>query len=130
MSKPKKKPSRATPRARALVPATTQLARDDLREIYAVIASIPRGKVVTYGEVADMVGRPNGHRFVAKAMRTCPKGLPWQRVVGRRDARRAKISIQDPSQAAVQRKLLEKEGVVFDDTGSIVMARSGWMASM
>jgi alkylated DNA nucleotide flippase Atl1 len=60
-------------------------------------------------------------------MKVCPKGLPWQRVVGRRDLRRAQINIQDPEHAALQRSLLEKEGVVFDANGFIVMARSGWL---
>jgi methylated-DNA-protein-cysteine methyltransferase-like protein len=100
---------------------------DDIAEIYAVVAAIPRGKVATYGEVAELAGKPMGHRLVARAMRSCPARLPWQRVVGRHDARRAHISIGDPEHAALQRKLLEKEGVVFDDAGLIVMRKSGWI---
>jgi methylated-DNA-protein-cysteine methyltransferase-like protein len=99
----------------------------DMAEIYRLVRTIPRGRVITYGEVAELVGRPSGHRFVAKAMRICPEGLPWQRVVGRHDARRSHISIHDPEHAALQRSLLEKEGVVFDAAGYIVMARSGWL---
>jgi methylated-DNA-protein-cysteine methyltransferase-like protein len=120
------KPSKKKKQKSGVAP---QLARDDLREIYALVRSIPRGKVVTYGEVAEMVGRHNGHRFVAKAMKTCPDGLPWQRVVGRRDARRAQINIQDAEHATLQRSLLLAEGVVFDASGCIVMSRSGWLAS-
>ena len=99
----------------------------DASEIYALVRTIPRGRVITYGEVAELVGRPAGHRFVAKAMKVCPPGLPWQRVVGRRDARRAQINIQDPEHAALQRSLLEKEGVVFDAGGFIVLSKSGWL---
>ncbi|HEY2733808.1 MAG TPA: MGMT family protein [Polyangiales bacterium] len=99
----------------------------DRRAVYALVRAIPRGKVVTYGQVAEMIGRHAGHRFVAKAMRECPARLPWQRVVGRRDARRGQISIQDPEHAALQRSLLTKEGVVFDPNGFIVLSKSGWM---
>ena len=100
---------------------------DELKEIYAVVAAIPRGKVATYGEVAELAGKPLGHRVVARAMRACPARLPWQRVVGRKDARRARIAIGDPEHASLQRKLLEKEGIVFDDAGFIVMRKSGWL---
>jgi methylated-DNA-protein-cysteine methyltransferase-like protein len=99
----------------------------ELKEIYAVVAAIPRGKVATYGEVAELAGKPLGHRVVARVMRTCPARLPWQRVVGRHDARRARIAIGDPDHAALQRKLLKAEGVTFDDAGFIVMRKSGWL---
>src|SRR5262245_53003009 len=66
-------------------------ARGSAREraIYALVAKIPRGKVATYGQIAELVGIRAGHRVVAAAMRSCPDGLPWQRVVGRKGARRA-----------------------------------------
>jgi methylated-DNA-protein-cysteine methyltransferase-like protein len=98
-----------------------------LSEIYAAVRAIPRGKVATYGQIAELVGLPSGHRIVARAMRTCPARLPWQRVVARKDARRAKIGIVDAEHAARQRALLEREGVVFDAAGFIVLRKSGWL---
>lgn len=95
--------------------------------IFAVVRRIPRGKVATYGEVALLAKLPSGHRQVARAMSLCPPSLPWHRVVGRKDARRAKISILDPHGAATQRARLEREGVAFDESGFIVMRRSAWM---
>jgi alkylated DNA nucleotide flippase Atl1 len=56
-----------------------------------------------------------------------PSRLPWQRVVARKDARRAKIGIADAEHAALQRSLLEREGVVFDAAGFIVLRKSGWL---
>jgi methylated-DNA-protein-cysteine methyltransferase related protein len=100
---------------------------DGAAAIYAVVRAIPRGKVATYGQVAELAGIPSGHRVVARAMRSCPSGLPWQRVVGRKDTRRARISVQDPAHIAEQRSMLRREGVVFDDNGFIVLARSGWL---
>ena len=97
------------------------------REIYAVVRAIPRGKVATYGEIGELIGIPAGHRVVARAMRTCPDGLPWQRVVGKKDARRAQINVMDAEHAALQRKLLARDGVALDDNGYIVLARFGWL---
>lgn len=96
-------------------------------EIYAFVRTIPRGKVVTYGQIAELVGLVRGHRVVARAMRTCPAKLPWQRVVAKKDARRAQVSLHDPEHAALQRKMLEAEGVVFDANGFIVLGKSGWL---
>jgi methylated-DNA-protein-cysteine methyltransferase-like protein len=95
--------------------------------IYEVVRAIPRGRVATYGQVAELAGLGRGHRIVARAMKSCPKGLPWQRVVGKKDARRAQVNIQDPEHARLQRRLLEREGVRFDDAGFIVLRRWGWL---
>jgi len=97
--------------------------------IYAVVRAIPRGRVATYGQVAELAGLPSGHRRVARAMKYCPQSLPWQRVVGRKDARRAQIAIQDSEHATLQRRLLEVEKVGFDDAGYIVLRRFGWLPS-
>ncbi len=97
------------------------------REIYAVVRAIPRGKVATYGQIAELAGIARGHRIVARALRSCPAGLPWQRVVAKKDARRAQVGIQEPDHAALQRALLEAEGVAFDANGFIVLRASGWL---
>jgi methylated-DNA-protein-cysteine methyltransferase-like protein len=94
--------------------------------IYAVVRAIPRGRVATYGQVAELAGIPAGHRIAARAMRFCPEALPWQRVVGKKDARRGQISIDAPDHAQLQRALLEGEGVKFDANGFIPLARAGW----
>jgi|GEM_PF-290838 len=97
------------------------------RAIYEVVAAIPRGAVATYGQVAELAGLPRGHRRVAQAMRYCPKGLPWQRVVGRKDARRAQIAIPDSEHASRQRALLKAERIRFDDDGFILLKQFGWV---
>jgi methylated-DNA-protein-cysteine methyltransferase-like protein len=98
-----------------------------LREIYAVVRAIPRGCVATYGQIGELAGIPAGHRVVARAMRGCPPKLPWHRVVGKQDARRARIAVQDPDHVRTQRKLLEREGVRFDPNGFIRLADAGWL---
>jgi methylated-DNA-protein-cysteine methyltransferase-like protein len=100
---------------------------DQASAIYEVVRAIPRGRVATYGQLAELAGIPSGHRIAARALKTCPDGLPWQRVVGKKDARRAQISVQEPEHVALQRKLLEREGVRFDANGYIVLERFGWL---
>jgi len=96
------------------------------RAIWAVVKRIPRGKVATYGKVAELAGLPGGARVAGAAMRGA-KGLPWQRVMGKRGPRRAGIAILDPVGAAIQRRLLEAEGVELTDRGLIDLTRYGWL---
>jgi methylated-DNA-protein-cysteine methyltransferase-like protein len=128
------KPRGVAKSARTSKPARTSKTRSAAHaeastaaEIYAVVRAIPRGKVATYGQIGDLIGLPAGHRVVARAMRTCPDGLPWHRVVGKKDARRAQISVQDPEHVALQRKLLAREGVKFDAGGYIPLRAAGWL---
>jgi methylated-DNA-protein-cysteine methyltransferase-like protein len=96
---------------------------------YRIVRRIPRGRVATYGDVALAAGRPRGARqvgFALAALRGSRHDLPWQRVLGARPRGHASISILDPVGAAVQRKLLEAEGVRFDDRDRIDLARFGW----
>jgi methylated-DNA-protein-cysteine methyltransferase-like protein len=53
-------------------------------------------------------------------MAACPKDVPWQRVLNSK----GEISLR--AGAAEQRRLLEAEGVVFDDKGRVDLARFGW----
>jgi methylated-DNA-protein-cysteine methyltransferase-like protein len=92
--------------------------------VYALVRRVPAGRVVTYGQVAAMVGVPRAARTVGQAMRICPAGVPWHRVVNGRGAvsRRG-----DGSGALSQRLLLEGEGVRFA-RGRIDLARFRWSA--
>lgn len=99
--------------------------------IYAVVRQIPYGRVITYGQVAELAGQPRAARLVGTAMRvSVPElGLPWHRVVGKRSATRAGVSIHDPVGAAVQRGLLAQEGVEVSSAGTISLARFGWLST-
>ena len=86
--------------------------RQFFKQVYAVVRTIPRGKVLTYGQIAALLGSPYMARQVGWAMHGCPKGLPWQRVVGAG----GKILVNSLSAgggALLQRRLLELEGVHF-----------------
>ncbi len=95
-------------------------------KIYAVIRRVPRGKVVTYGQVAALAGLPKRARLVGTALREAPEGadLPWQRVInaGGKVSSRGGLGVQE----GFQRHLLEEEGVVFDAHGRTDLERFGW----
>ena len=99
------------------------------RSIYAVVRRIPTGQVATYGQVAELAGIPGGARVAGAAMKTSKPSdrLPWQRVIGKAGKNRGRIAIHDPVGAAVQRQLLDDEGVVVGDTGLIALDRYGWL---
>jgi methylated-DNA-protein-cysteine methyltransferase related protein len=90
--------------------------------VWRLVRKIPRGRVVTYGLLSELIqGRltPVG---VGWALRAAPDdALPWQRVVNARGG----IST-DGEHPGLQRALLEAEGVRFDEQGLIDLARYGW----
>ena len=98
-------------------------------EIYGIVRRVPRGRVSTYGAVALLAGKPRGARqvgYALAALRGARHDVPWQRVLGARPRGTAAVSIRDPVGAAVQQRLLEREGVRFDDRGRVDLGRFGW----
>ena len=86
---------------------------------------IPRGKVCTYGDVAEVAGLPRRARLVGTVLRqTSGRGLPWYRVINAG----GRISFPVGSDAyARQRHKLEAEGVVFAG-GRVDLRHYGWPA--
>ncbi len=115
-------------------PADADLITAEEREslyapVYATVRSIPIGKVMTYGQVADAtVGISVTARQVGSAMRYVPAGVPWQRVVGAGGY----LPIIKLSPELFQRQiaLLQQEGVCFleRDPGRVDMRRSQWLS--
>ncbi len=85
--------------------------------VYAVVAAIPYGKVMTYGDIARQIGYPRKARFVGFAMRACPEDLPWHRVV------KADGSIAGGGFAPVRKMLLDQEGIPFLPDGRIDLTK-------
>jgi methylated-DNA-protein-cysteine methyltransferase-like protein len=117
--KPKQEP-RLTQVIRSSAPSSNTLAT-----ILRVVKRIPRGRVMTYGGVAAAAGMPRAARMVGNALRRFGGTVPWQRVVGRRSARTAHITIGDVRTSTEQRRLLENEGVKFDVRGAIDLTEFG-----
>ncbi|HSN29698.1 MAG TPA: MGMT family protein [Kofleriaceae bacterium] len=99
------------------------------RLIYEVIQRIPKGHVATYGQVAELAGIPGGGRVAGAALKVSkPKHqLPWQRVIGKASKLRGRIAIHDPVGAAIQRQLLEAEGVEIGESGLVALDVYGWL---
>ena len=96
--------------------------------VYALVRHVPRGRVVTYGQVAAMLGVPRGARAVGWALRALPEDaaarVPWHRVVGAG----GRISPRRGPGPQIQRRRLRAEKVAF--RGLVVdMARHGMLGS-
>jgi methylated-DNA-protein-cysteine methyltransferase-like protein len=89
-------------------------------QIYAVVAQIPAGSVMSYGQIARMLGRPRAAREVGWAMSHCPDELPWQRVV------KADGTIAGGVHAQIRRAMLIEEGIAFLPDGRVDMDAHQW----
>ena len=93
-------------------------------EVYAVVERVPYGKVISYGQIARLLGQPRAARAVGRAMRICPDSLPWQRVV------MADGAVTGGGFAEMRRAILESEGVKFLSDGRVDMSTCGWLGVM
>ena len=96
--------------------------------IWETVRQIPKGSVATYGEVAAESGLPGQARLVGYALHGLPAGsnVPWHRVINSQ----GKISFPTTSRAfKEQRRLLQKEGVVFDGE-AVDLHRYGWLRNL
>lgn len=92
------------------------------RAVWRLVRRVPRGRVVTYGQIAALLGRPGAARRVGWAMRICPGDLPWHRVVNAQ----GRISVRARmSGMLTQRLKLEAEGVALR-RGRVTLARHRW----
>jgi methylated-DNA-protein-cysteine methyltransferase-like protein len=92
-----------------------------------IIKRIPRGKVATYGQIAAYAGNHRAARQVAYVLHSSSdkEDLPWQRVINSRGT----ISLKPRHGYELQKRLLRKEGVVFNKSGAVNLRRFLWLAS-
>ena len=83
--------------------------------VYAIVSDIPVGRVMTYGQIAEMLGEGYTPRTVGFVMHAADtKEVPWQRVINSQGAcstGRMTVPIN------LQQKMLEDEGVKFNEKG-------------
>ncbi|MDD9155479.1 MGMT family protein [Aliivibrio sp. S4TY2] len=86
------------------------------QSIYTNLYYVPKGRVITYGELATLAGFPNHSRHVGKVLSQLPKEtlLPWHRVVNAQ----GKISLQG-GRFEKQKQLLEEEDILIKENGSV-----------
>lgn len=102
-------------------------------QVWDIVNQIPPGQVATYGQIARMIPPPPevadkayaalGPRWVGSAMAKCPEDVPWQRVVNSK----GEISLRPGAEH--QRRLLQEEGVLFNERGKIDLKVFGWKGS-
>lgn len=93
--------------------------------IYAVVRRIPRGRVATYGQIAELAGLPGHARQVGYALHALPERsvVPWHRVLNARGT----LSLRRASAGEIDQRLrLEREGVRFDASGRVALERLRW----
>lgn len=93
--------------------------------VYRLVRRIPRGSVMTYGQIATILGAPRAARAVGYAMRAAGRhdDVPWQRVINHRGRISARTEVERP---LIQKMLLEAEGVKFDETERCDLKRYRW----
>ncbi len=92
--------------------------------VYKLVRDIPRGRVMSYGQIATILGVPRAARAVGYAMRGCtdPR-VPWHRVINSKGEISGKGGGERP---LLQRGLLEGEGVAFDANDACDLKRYRW----
>jgi methylated-DNA-protein-cysteine methyltransferase-like protein len=106
---------------------TAKVAKEQppFARVHAIVARIPRGKVLTYGQISKAIDGRLTPVGVGWALRAVPEGaLPWHRVVNAQGG----IST-DAEHHGLQRALLEAEGVAFGADLRVDLARYGWKVS-
>jgi uncharacterized protein YeaO (DUF488 family)/alkylated DNA nucleotide flippase Atl1 len=101
---------------------------ESLRRIYDTVSRIPKGRVATYGQVAEVAGLPRRARLVGRALRELDEGsdVPWHRVVNAKGTISLRGDLLDHE--GLQEQLLRREGVDFDGR-AIPLERYGWQAA-
>ena len=94
------------------------------RRVYEVVKEIPKGRVMSYGQVARLAGNPHGARGVGFALHRNPEPgiIPCHRVVFRDGSTCTGFAFGGPE---VQRRLLEAEGVRVSEDGRVDMGKYG-----
>ncbi|HXG66140.1 MAG TPA: MGMT family protein [Blastocatellia bacterium] len=96
-------------------------------QIYRLVLRIPRGRVMTYGQIARLLDDRYSPRLVGWAMHATPQDerhIPWHRVVNSKGGiSTGRIILHEPD---LQRLLLEAEGVVFNERGVCDLSVHQW----
>ena len=92
--------------------------------VYAIVRQIPPAMVMTYGQLAVVLGEGYTARTIGYVMHGAGESVPWQRVInsqGKCSTGRMTIPMN------LQQELLEAEGVVFNATGKCDLGKFQWL---
>ncbi len=100
------------------------MQRGTLEDLWTIVRSIPPGKVMSYGEVGELLSRPANGRLVGQWMAQAPDGVPWWRVVAKDG--RLPIAKRGPGFASEQAQRLHGEGTPFLEADRVDMKRAAY----
>jgi methylated-DNA-protein-cysteine methyltransferase-like protein len=98
---------------------------DQYRErVYKIVRRIPRGRVMTYGQIAYLLGQGYTPRTVGFVMHGADESkTPWHRVINSQGKCSTGRIVLPPDK---QQRMLEREGVKFDETGRCQLEQFLW----
>lgn len=99
-----------------------QVQPDFRDQVYALVAQIPKGQVMTYGQIAALCGCPRCARMVGGVAHFGDPSLPWQRVVNKQGG----LASGYPGGKAGHQRDLEIEGVKVDDNFQVDIEELLW----
>lgn len=92
--------------------------------VYEIVRRIPKGRVMTYGQIAEILGEGYTARTIGYVMHAADEETtPWQRVINAQGACSTGRVILPPDK---QQRLLESEGIAFDARGRCDLNRYRW----
>lgn len=110
--------------ARSRPEAEADVNSPDYRgRVFEIVRRIPAGRVMTYGQIAELLGEGYTARTVGFVMHSADDSVPWQRVINAQGACSTGRVILPPD---LQQRMLEAEGVIFDARGRCDLARYRW----
>jgi methylated-DNA-protein-cysteine methyltransferase related protein len=96
------------------------------QRVLAIVRAIPRGHVLTYGQVAALADTPRAARQVGRVLYSSGRTVPWQRVINHYGG----LSTYKVGSGEQQRALLENEGISFREDGTLELKRYQWQPSL
>ncbi len=91
--------------------------------VYEIVRRIPAGRVMTYGQLADILGEGYTARTVGFVMHSADEADPWHRVINAQGACSTGRILLPPDK---QQRMLEAEGIHFDARGRCDLKRHRW----
>jgi methylated-DNA-protein-cysteine methyltransferase-like protein len=98
------------------------VSKDFRDRVYALVATIPRGRVMTYGQLAALAGSPYAARVVGGIAHWGDPDLPWQRVVKKSGS----LAEGYPGGLSGHKQVLEAEGVKVSEDYRVDVERLLW----
>lgn len=91
-------------------------------KVYVLVAQIPKGRVMTYGQIAALCGQPLAARIVGGVAHFGDPDLPWQRVVNRQGG----LATGYPGGRAGHKQVLEAEGIQVSEDYKVNVQELLW----